>query len=130
MACPLDSAAEKPCSGAHPPPLHYRNCESPPERPHRLWDVPALGDPCRNTRGQKCNPGSHRLYKLTLERSVPAVGVLLGDISGTLKEKNVSTSSQHGLPKGKSCLVNLLAFMTKKLPLCMRGEQWMLFTSA
>ena len=49
MPCPLDSAAGKPCSGAHPPPLHYRNCESPPERPHRLWDVPAFGDPSRNT---------------------------------------------------------------------------------
>ena len=38
---------------------------------------------------------------------------LLGDISGTFKEKKVSKSSQHELSKGKSCLTNLTAFMRK-----------------
>ena len=46
--CPSEGAAGNHCSGAHSPPPRYRNCESLLERSHRLWDVPALGDPSRN----------------------------------------------------------------------------------
>ena len=48
MPCPSDAAAGKPCSAACPPPLQWRNSESPPDRSHKLPDVPVLGDPSRN----------------------------------------------------------------------------------
>ncbi|XP_075345944.1 olfactory receptor 14A16-like [Mycteria americana] len=38
-----------------------RNCKSPPERPHGLWDVPAFGDPCRNTRYIALHPETYHV---------------------------------------------------------------------
>ena len=40
---------------------------------------------------------------------------LLGDISGQLKEKNVSKSRQHGLTNGKACLSKAVVTVRKAL---------------
>ena len=66
-------------------------------------------------RGQKCNPGNHRLYKLALGRSGPSMRGLLSDISGHLKEKNVSKSRQHGLTNSNSCLSKAVVTVRKAL---------------
>ena len=76
-------------------------------------------------RGQKCNRGNHRLYKLALGRNVPSMRGLLSDISGHLKKKNVSKSRQHGLTTGKACLSKAVVTVRKALrfPVTMEVSQ-------
>jgi len=48
MPCPPDRTAGKPCSGTQSSALKQRYCGRHPDRPCKLWDAAALGDPSRN----------------------------------------------------------------------------------
>ena len=61
MPSPSDGAAGIPCFRACPPPPQQRSCESLPERFHRLWDVPASGDPSTNCSFFALHPVTYRV---------------------------------------------------------------------
>ena len=52
---------------------------------------------------------------------------LLSDISGHLKEKNVSKSRQHGLTTGKACLSKAVVTVRKALRFSVTMEESQMF---
>ena len=60
--------------------------------------------------GKKEDPGNCRPVSLT---SIPGKEIdrlILGAVSRHIKDKRFVRGSQHGFTKGKSCLINMIAF--------------------
>lgn len=64
-------------------------------------------------KGKKEAPGNYRLVSLTIIPGKMVEQPILETISRHTKDKNMIRRRQHGFTKGKSCLMNLIAFAMK-----------------
>lgn len=63
-------------------------------------------------KGERCQPGNYRPVSLTSHVCKVLEGIIKDHITKYLNTNNSITSSQHGFVKGKSCLTNLLEYLT------------------
>ena len=65
--------------------------------------------------GQRENTCNYRPVSLTSHISKVMESILKDSIARYLNEKNLLNSSQHGFTNGRSCLTNLLCFLSQWL---------------